>query len=185
VLHVNRRPQPFVNAVCKIGGGNDKDQLDDLLRVEVSSDSVEIVLLDRRRPGRQLFGEMDGGPFLLAENIPVRSAGLFERLDMFIAQTLSLRRSDVGARSILAPVQDRSAQVRELLDPRRKGAFCPDLTVEVEKGPQRVRPVGHDLEDIQHPPHLLFQGVINGTSGLGYFAFLKRFDLHFYSSANN
>lgn len=117
-LHVHRCPEAFVEPVGEVGGAYDEHQLRNLFRVEVLAQGIEIGLLNRGRPSGEPLGKMNRSPFLIAENITSRPAGFLECLDLIVRHALSLRRSEVSARSIFAAVHNRSAEVSQLLELR-------------------------------------------------------------------
>jgi hypothetical protein len=152
MLHVHWRLHSLVNPISEVGGGDDKHQFRDLLHVEMLAQRVEISLVDAGGPGREFFSKLDRSAFFLAKDAAIRAARLLQRLDLLVRDALPLPRSGVSAASILTPIHQRGAKVREFLDFRRQRARRPDLGVKLDVGTEHVGLVGDHFEEVDDAP---------------------------------
>ena len=109
-------PQPVGDPVGPAGGRKSEYQFDHLLFIEMLAKGIEVGIIDVSRIGRQQIGEPEHGSFGGVEELFVSlRAGLAQGRNLFVGVTSPLRRSGMGARSILTATDDRRAEVREVL----------------------------------------------------------------------
>jgi len=150
-LHAQVRevPQRVVEPVRKIGRTDHQRQLDDLPFVVILAQLLERAAADGRRAAGDALCVEDGGFLFL---VKVRAALIeLQRRDLLVGNADSLRRSDVSACSILAPVHQRCLQIGQLLVARLDGALIDDGGVQRQKLLEYVGPVRHCGEKVRHP----------------------------------
>ena len=147
-----------VEPVGEVRRADHQRQFDDLPLVVILPQLLERTGADSRRAAGDALGVEDGGLLLLIK----QRAALIEvqRLDLLVGDADSLRRSDVGAGSILAAVGHRRFQVGELLVAWFDGAFIHDSTVKRQECLQHIWPMGHRGEEIRHLADFLCERVV-------------------------
>jgi hypothetical protein len=128
LTQVRRGFEGVVEPVREVSDANQKHQLDNLSLVEEFVQIGKIVLTDSCGPAGDAISETNDS-FLLIGKMSAAPVEL-EVCNLFRRDADPLRRSEVGARSIFAPVDHRRLQVREFLELRINGAFCGDSPVE-------------------------------------------------------
>ena len=100
----------------------------------------KIGCLDVLRAGSQQVGVPQDCLLLRPEQAGVAfPARLFQRVDLFVCQSVPLTRNGVRAGSKPAAVQDRRPEVGKVLELRRKRAVGPDRGMKLVEGPQGIR----------------------------------------------
>ena len=146
---VGEVPQRVVESVRKIGRTDHQRQLDDLPFIVILAQLLERAAADGRRAAGDALRVEDGGFLFL---VKVRAALIeLQRRDLLVGNADSLRRSDVSACSILAPVHQRCLQIGQLLVARLDGAAADDGAVEGQKFLEHLGPVRHRGEKVRHP----------------------------------
>jgi hypothetical protein len=171
-LSADWRPEAVVYAIGPVGGRNGGHEFHDLLGAEVAAQGIEVDVVDVARMAGQQVGEPKDRLLFDREDIAMPPAsGLLQRVDLLIGQSSPLPRSGVAARSIVAAVQDRSAEVGQLLQVWTQGAVIPDCSVELGEGAQKGGLVGQDLVKVRHPAEAFLKRAVDpldvGTGLLG------------------
>src|SRR6266849_10442527 len=166
--------QGIVEAVGKISGADDQSKLHDLSFIVKLPEVFQSAGADGGGAAGDALGIQDGGLLLLIE----QRAALVElqRLDLFGSDPDPLRRSGVGARSILAAVDESGLQIGELFVARLDSAFVDDGRVQGKEFVQDVRPMRHQRKKVGHLVEAFGEGVECGVRrGRGLF-FRQRID---------
>src|SRR6266849_1610596 len=166
--------QGVVEAVGKISGSDDQRKLHDLSFIVKLPEVLQSAGADGSGAAGDALGIQDGGLLLRIE----QRAALVElqRLDLFGSDPDPLRRSGVGARSILAAVDESGLQIGELFVARLDSAFVDDGRVQGKEFVQDVRPMRHQRKKVGHLVEAFGEGVECGVRrGRGLF-FRQRID---------
>src|SRR2546426_5530636 len=166
--------QGVVEAVGKIGGADNQGKLDDLSFIVKLPEVFQSAGADGGGAAGDALGIQDGG-FLL--RIEQRTALVeLQRLDLLGSDPEPLRRSGVGARSILAAVDESGFQIGELFVAGLDGAFVDDRRVQGKEFVQDVRPMRHQRKKVRHLVELLCEGVECGVRRGRGLVFRQRID---------
>ena len=106
-----------VDAIRPVGGGDHEHKLDDLLFIQVLAEGVDVGRRHIAGPACEQVGEAQHRPLDVVERLAASPPGLLQRRYLRVGQALPLTRSGVSARSVVAAVADRSAQIRQLFQP--------------------------------------------------------------------
>src|SRR5229473_1865078 len=149
--------QGVVEAVGKISGADDQSKLHDLSFIVKLPEVFQSAGADGGGAAGDPLGIQDGGLLL---GIEQRTALVeLQRLDLLGSDPDPLRRSGVGARSILAAVDESGLQIGELFVARLDGAFVDDRSVQGKEFVQDIRPMRHQRKKVGHLVELLREGV--------------------------
>src|SRR5713226_8789383 len=166
--------QGVVEAVGKISGADDQSKLHDLSFIVKLPEVLQSAGADGGGAAGDALGIQDGGLLL---GIEKRTALVeLQRLDLLGSDPDPLRRSGVGARSILAAVDEGGFQIGEFFVARLDGAFVDDGRVQGKEFVQDVRPMRHQRKKVGHLVEAFGEGVECGVRrGRGLF-FRQRID---------
>src|SRR5713101_6204271 len=166
--------QGVVEAVGKIGGADNQGKLHDLSFIVKLPEVFQSAGADGGGAAGDALGIQDGGLLL---GIEKRTALVeLQRLDLLGSDPDPLRRSGVGARSILAAVDESGLQIGELFVARLDGAFVDDGRVQGKEFVQDVRPMRHQRKKVGHLVELLREGVERGVRRGRGLVFRQRID---------
>src|SRR6266849_1279519 len=149
--------QGVVEAVGEIGGADDQSKLHDLSFIVKLPEVFQSAGADGGGAAGDALGIQDGGLLLRIE----QRAALVELqgLDLLGSDPDPLRRSGVGARSILAAVDEGGFQIGEFFVARLDGAFVDDGRVQGKEFVQDIRPMRHQRKKVGHLVEALREGV--------------------------
>jgi hypothetical protein len=151
--------QGVVETVHQVGQADHHDQLNDLRIGIIGPQPSENRGVDGRRPAGDEVGETDGGAFLLVEGV----AALVESqvFDLLVIDARLLRRSNVGAQSVLAGIDAGGFKVGQLFELDGHPAFRHHGCVKRNEPFQSRRKVGHDGKDVGHFADGRMHSVVN------------------------
>jgi hypothetical protein len=137
-----------VETVDQVGQPDHHDQFHDLRFGIEGPQPVEDRRVDGRGPAGDEVGETDGGALLFVEGI----AALVKTqiFDLSVGRSRLLRRSNVGAQSVLAGIDAGGFEIGQFFEFDRHLAFRHDRCVKRNEPFQSSREVGHDRKDVGH-----------------------------------
>jgi hypothetical protein len=164
----------IVEALGKVGQADDEGQFHDLLFIIIFLQLFEDILpdcgcgpchkLNKTESGFVLF--IEGVTALVEEDLP----------ELLVGYASLLRRSSVGAGSILTAIEHGRCEVRQLFVPICQRSAGHDGLEEWDEAQERFRLISHRAKDIGDGPELLRQGVVKTLDRSGGVFFGKGFD---------